>query len=90
MAVSGGYPGDYKKNLQINGLSDCRADKDSMVFHAGTKQSGEEVVTNGGRVLAVTSYGNDLTEAVAKSKKVLEKISFEGMYYRKDIGYEFT
>ena len=91
MAVSGGYPGDYKKNLQINGLGDWQIDnKDSLVFHAGTKQVGEDVVTNGGRVLAVTSYGNDLADAVAKSKKVLQKISFEGMYYRKDVGYEFA
>lgn len=90
MAVSGGYPGEYKKNLRISGLTDWRIDNDSMVFHAGTKQSGEEVVTNGGRVLAVTSYGNDLAEAVEKSRKVLQNISFEGMYYRKDIGYEFA
>ena len=90
MAVSGGYPGEYKKNLRISGLADWRIDgPDSMVFHAGTKQVDDVVVTNGGRVLAVTSYGNDLRDAVAKSKKVLEKISFEGMYYRKDIGYEF-
>lgn len=91
MAVSGGYPGDYKKNFRIGGLADWQMDnKDSMVFHAGTKQVGENIVTNGGRVLAVTSYGNDLADAVAKSKKVLQKISFDGMYYRKDIGYEFA
>lgn len=90
MAVSGGYPGEYKKNLRISGLTDWQINNDSMVFHAGTKQSGEDVVTNGGRVLAVTSYGNDLAEAVEKSRKVLQKISFEGMYYRKDIGYEFA
>lgn len=90
MAVSGGYPGDYKKNLRISGLADWQIDNnDSMVFHAGTKQSGEDVVTNGGRVLAVTSYGANLKEAVERSKKVLQKISFEGMYYRRDIGYEF-
>ncbi len=90
MAVSGGYPGEYRKNLPISGLAEGRIDNpDSMVFHAGTKQVGEEVLTNGGRVLAVTSYGNDLKEAVARSKKVLEKISFEGMYYRSDIGFEF-
>lgn len=90
MAVSGGYPGDYKKNLRISGLADWRIDNnDSIVFHAGTTQVDDTIVTNGGRVLAVTSYGNNLSEAVAKSKKVLEKISFEGMYYRKDIGYEF-
>lgn len=88
MAVSGGYPGDYQKNFRITGLTDFQSE-DSMIFHAGTQQMGDEVVTNGGRVLAVTSYGNTLSEAVARSKKVLEKISFEGMYYRKDIGYEF-
>lgn len=88
MAVSGGYPGDYQKNFPITGLTDFHSE-DSMIFHAGTKQLGDDVLTNGGRVLAVTSYGNTLSEAVARSKKVLEKISFEGMYYRKDIGYEF-
>ncbi|MDP1763102.1 MAG: phosphoribosylamine--glycine ligase [Sediminibacterium sp.] len=89
MAVSGGYPGAYQKNLPVNGLADCRMNNDSIVFHAGTKQVGDAVVTNGGRVLAVTSYGNTLAEAVEKSKTVLQKISFEGMYFRKDIGYEF-
>lgn len=90
MAVSGGYPGDYTKNIPISGLTDGRTDHDSMVFHAGTKQNGDTVVTNGGRVLAVTSYGENITAAVAKSKKALEKISFDGMYFRKDIGYEFA
>lgn len=89
MAVSGGYPGDYKKNLPIMGLDHAQAD-DSIVFHAGTKLVNGEVYTNGGRVLAVTSYGNNIPEAVVKSKKLLEQISFEGMYYRKDIGYEFA
>lgn len=88
MAVSGGYPGDYKKNLPVTGLGHAQAE-DSIVFHAGTKLVNGEVYTNGGRVLTVTSYGNSIPEAVAKSKKLLEKISFEGMYYRKDIGYEF-
>lgn len=90
MAVSGGYPGDYQKNFPISGLADWRIDTNSFVFHAGTKQSDDKVITNGGRVLAVTSYGNTITEAVMRSKKVLEKISFEGMYFRKDIGYEFA
>lgn len=89
MAVSGGYPGDYQKNLPVNGLADCCINNDSMVFHAGTKQAGDAVVTNGGRVLAVTSYGNTLAEAVEKSKSILQRISFEGMYFRRDIGYEF-
>ncbi|MCW3117325.1 MAG: phosphoribosylamine-glycine ligase [Chitinophagaceae bacterium] len=88
MAVSGGYPGDYKKHLPIEGLTDLQTD-DSIVFHAGTKQLDNKVVTNGGRVIAVTSYGNNIAEAVEKSKQVLDKISFEGMYYRRDIGYEF-
>ena len=90
VAVSGGYPGDYKKNFRISGLADERIEqKDSIVFHAGTKEMNEDVVTNGGRVLAVTSYGKDLAEAVDRSKKVLQEISFDGMYYRRDIGYEF-
>ncbi len=88
MAVSGGYPGDYRKNLAIQGLDSEL--QDSIIFHAGTKQEGDNVVTNGGRVLAVTSYGVSLQDAVTKSRKVLEQISFEGMYYRKDIGYEFS
>ena len=89
MAVSGGYPGEYRKDFRIDGLTDWRISNDSIVFHAGTLQKNDEVVTNGGRVLAVTSYGNTIAEAVEKSKKLLQKISFEGMYYRKDIGYEF-
>lgn len=88
MAVSGGYPGDYRKNIPITGLTESQ-NQDSLIFHAGTKQSGDTVVTSGGRVIAVTSYGNNIVEAVTKSKNVLEKISFEGMYYRRDIGYEF-
>ena len=89
MAVSGGYPGEYKKHFRIGGLADMRIE-DSMVFHAGTKKINDAIVTNGGRVLTVTSYGNTIAEAVVKSKKILEQISFEGMYYRKDIGYEFA
>jgi phosphoribosylamine--glycine ligase len=88
MAVSGGYPGEYQKNIPIHGPMEAQ-EEDSIIFHAGTKQVDEQIVTNGGRVIAVTSYGNNIAEAVAKSKSVLEKISFEGMYYRKDIGYEF-
>jgi phosphoribosylamine--glycine ligase len=88
MAVSGGYPGDYQKNLRISGLDNLQTGE-SIVFHAGTKKLDEETVTNGGRVLTVTSYGNTIGEAVIKSKKILAQISFEGMYYRRDIGYEF-
>ena len=88
MAVSGGYPGDYEKGKLIS-FSHETLDKSTMVFHAGTKQTEEGVVTNGGRVLTVTSSGTSIKEAVEKSKTVLEQISFEGMNYRKDIGYEF-
>lgn len=91
VAVSGGYPGDYVKNLPISGLADLQKNGgESFVFHAGTKLNGDLIETNGGRVLAVTSYGNTLSEAVDKSRKILEKISFEGMNYRRDIGYEFS
>lgn len=89
VAVSGGYPGDYKKGIKITGLQSLEATKDSIVFHAGTKQSANEILTNGGRVLTVTSYGNNITEAVNKSKEILKQIHFDGMYYRSDIGYEF-
>jgi len=89
VAVSGGYPGEYRKNLKIDGLKNLKIDNSSIVFHAGTKQTGDDVVTNGGRVLAVTSYGSNITDAVNKSKKILQQIHFDGMYYRNDIGYEF-
>jgi phosphoribosylamine--glycine ligase len=87
--VSGGYPGDYKKNLKISGLDNLKMEGDSIVFHAGTKQTNETVVTNGGRVLTVTSSGINISDAVNKSTAVLKQIHFEGMYYRNDIGYEF-
>ncbi len=91
VAVSGGYPGDYKKGLPISGLADLQLNgKESFVFHAGTKLNGYLTETNGGRVLAVTSYGNTIADAVTSSKKILEKISFDGMNYRRDIGYEFS
>ncbi|AXY77269.1 phosphoribosylamine--glycine ligase [Paraflavitalea soli] len=89
MAVSGGYPGNYEKGYAISGLDEALP-ADSLVFHAGTTLQDKEVVTNGGRVLCVTSYGDTISDAVNKSKEVLEQISFEDMYYRKDIGYEFA
>jgi phosphoribosylamine--glycine ligase len=89
MAVSGGYPGTYRKNFPVSGLSFPEADGNSFVFHAGTREENNEVLTSGGRVLAVTSYGSTIREAVNRSKKALENIRFEGMYYRGDIGYEF-
>ena len=89
MLVSGGYPEEYKKNIKISGLDNLKMDNSSLVFHAGTKQQEEMIVTNGGRVLAITSNADTIANAVVKSKKVIEQISFDGMYYRKDIGWEF-
>lgn len=89
MAVSGGYPGDYEKDKSITIAPEIAEIKDSIVFHAGTKSDGKETLTNGGRVLAVSSYGNSIEEAAGKSKTVLQKIHFEGMYFRSDIGFEF-
>lgn len=89
MAVSGGYPGSYEKGFPIEGL-DKPLPADSIVFHAGTTPKEHEVVTSGGRVLCVTSYDDTISGAVRKSRKVLQQISFEDMYYRKDIGYEFS
>ncbi|HWB28402.1 MAG TPA: phosphoribosylamine--glycine ligase [Chitinophagaceae bacterium] len=90
VAVSGGYPGSYKKGFVIEGLNSAGDNDNTIIFHAGTAPAEEDVLTNGGRVLAVSSYGATITEAAERSKKVLEKISFSGMYYRNDIGYEFV
>ena len=87
MAVSGGYPGDYKKGFPIQGLDGDTGE--SIVFHAGTSARNGETVTNGGRVCCVTSFGHSVEQAVNRSVQVMDKISFEGMYFRKDIGYEF-
>ncbi len=88
VAVSGGYPNDYITGIPIHGLNE-KTGADTIVFHAGTKKSGDEVVTNGGRVLAVTSFSDTIQEASEKSILMLEKIFFDGIYYREDIGYEF-
>jgi phosphoribosylamine--glycine ligase len=87
MMVAGGYPGDYEKGKSISGFDKV---KDSIVFHAGTKNSGTQIVTNGGRVLAVTSYGNDMADALAKSYKSIDMLKFEDGYWRKDIGNDLT
>ena len=87
MLVSAGYPGDYEKGKLMTNLE---SSNNSMLFHAGTAlNNNNEIVTNGGRVLAVTSLGNSLSEAVSKSMKTAENISFEGKYFRTDIGFEF-
>jgi phosphoribosylamine---glycine ligase len=83
--VSGGYPGDYRKGKTITGANNIA---DSIVFHAGTAVTENQTVTSGGRVLAITSFGNTLNEALNLSKANAEKIQFEGMYYRKDIGFD--
>lgn len=88
VAVSGGYPGPYVKGKVIAGLA-TQPLEGSMVFHAGTINNGDEIITNGGRVLAVTSFGDNITEAVEQSVYMLEQLYFDDMYYRPDIGYEF-
>lgn len=85
VVVSGGYPEDFKKGKVISGIESVT---DSIVFHAGTKTENEFVVSNGGRVLAVTSYGNDFQEAIKKSYQSIDKLHFDTMYFRKDIGFD--
>jgi len=85
MLVSGGYPGDYEKGETIYGLDQV---KKSVVFHAGTKTSENKVVTAGGRVIAVSSWGSTMRAALGLSYENAEKIGFEGVYYRKDIGFD--
>ncbi len=89
MAVSGGYPGDYKKGFTIHGLADAATIPGALVFQAGTTFNENSIVTNGGRVLTTTAQGEQLQDAVENAQKALSKIHFEGMYFRKDIGYEF-
>jgi phosphoribosylamine--glycine ligase len=83
--ASGGYPGDYSKGKTITGLEKV---KDSLVFHAGTKNADNKIVTNGGRVIAVTSFGKTFQDALATSNKNAEVIEFEGKYFRRDIGFD--
>ena len=85
MLVSGGYPGDYQKGIVMSGFENT---ENSILFHAGTKQVGNEVQTDGGRVIAISSYGNNMKEALAQSFANANKINFEGKYYRKDLGFD--
>ena len=85
VAVSRGYPEAYEKGKKIEGLPSCPK---STVFHAGTKIDGDSVLTNGGRVLAVTSVGEDFEQTLEQSYKIIQDISFEGIYFRKDIGFD--
>jgi phosphoribosylamine--glycine ligase len=85
MLVSGGYPEDYENGKIISGIESI---KDALVFHAGTKTENGAIVTNGGRVMAITSFGNDYAEAIKKSYQNIEKLHFDKMYFRKDIGFD--
>lgn len=85
MMVSAGYPGTYEKGKAITGLDTVT---DSILFHAGTKRTDNGVVTNGGRVIAVSSYGTTKAEALAQSFASIEKINFDGKYFRHDIGFD--
>jgi phosphoribosylamine---glycine ligase len=97
VAVSEGYPVSYEKGFAIDFgylenpqmIKHIDADGGVVVFHAATKQQGADIVTNGGRVLAVSSLADSMAEAIELSKEILRQIHFEGMYYRPDIGYEF-
>jgi len=88
VAVSGGYPGDYETGKVIIGLENT-INEDSIIFHMGTKEEEGDVLTNGGRVLAVTSFGDTVVEAVEQSNYLTEQLYFDGIYFRSDIGYEF-
>ncbi len=87
MLVSGGYPEAYEKSKEITGFDKVEG---SIVFHAGTKYEGGKIVTSGGRVIAVTSFGKDYKEALKKSYQNAEKLHFDKMYYRKDLGFDLS
>ena len=85
MLVSGGYPESYEKGKEINGFDEVEG---SILFHSGTITKDDKIVTNGGRVMSITSFGQDIDKAVNKSLQNAEKIDFKGKYYRKDIGFD--
>lgn len=85
MLVSGGYPEAYERGKEITGLENI---KDSIPFHAGSVKSNGEIITSGGRVMAITSYGNTYQEAIKRCYKNISKLKFEKMCYRKDIGFD--
>ena len=84
--ASGGYPLSYPKGLEISGLDDNGQVEGATVYHAGTKLENGKFYTNGGRVLGITASGKTLDEALAKAYSAVEKITFDGAHYRKDIG----
>ena len=85
MVVSGGYPEDYEKGFEITGIENI---EDAIAFHAGTTLKDGKIVTNGGRVIAVTSFGESFQEAIKKSYQNIDKLYFDKMYFRKDIGFD--
>ena len=87
MLVAGGYPGAYEKNKEITGFENI---DEAIVFHAGTAIAGGKVVTNGGRVMAITALGDTIEEALEKSYRSIDKIHFNKMNYRKDIGFDLV
>ncbi len=87
VAAAGGYPGLYDKDKEISGLEEADKLKDVVVFHAGTKAKDGKCFTSGGRVLGVTGLGDTIKEAIGKTYEAVGKINFEGMQYRRDIGY---
>ena len=86
VCAASGYPGDYAKDKEISGLDQVAKLDDVVVFHAGTKKSGNRILTSGGRVLGVTGLGATIKEAINKTYAAVGKINFEGMHFRKDIG----
>lgn len=84
--ASGGYPGAYTKGKAISGLKMAEEDERVVVFHSGTRRQGETLLTDGGRVLGVTAVADDLSSAVMLAYEAVNKIHFEGMHYRRDIG----
>ena len=83
--VSGGYPSSYNKGIKITGIDHV---VDSTVYHAGAIREKENIYTNGGRVLAITSFGNNFQQALKNSYNSVSKINFKGKYYRKDLGFD--
>ena len=86
VCAAGGYPGNYAKDKEISGLDAAEKLDDIVVFHAGSKKAGNKILTNGGRVLGVTGLGDSIKEAINKTYQAVEKIKFEGIQFRKDIG----
>jgi phosphoribosylamine---glycine ligase len=87
MVVSGGYPEEYEKDKIISGIENIN---ESIVFHAGTKEEQGRILSNGGRVIAVTSFGDSFQEAIKKSYQSIDQLHFEAMYFRKDIGFDLV